>query len=73
MTAEEVWADMRTAPREHMALSFAQRRERIAKRCWQLKQDADSYNENYNPGEPIVIVFDFRNDIAELASLEVGQ
>jgi hypothetical protein len=28
--------------------------------------DADSYNENYNKGKPIQMIFDFRLDLQEL-------
>lgn len=62
---EQVWDDMRTAPRDHMQRSFQERRLQIAADCTQLKTDVDSYNDNHNPGEPIVLVFDFTNDVTE--------
>lgn len=61
-----LWADIRTAPREHMEIAFQQRRGQIVGDCWQLKRDVDSYNQNQNCGEPIQIVFDFNDDLAEL-------
>jgi hypothetical protein len=60
-----LWADMRTAPREHMRTAFQQRRMQIVGDCRQLKADVDSYNDNSNPGPRIQMVFDFTNDLAE--------
>lgn len=34
--------------------------------CRQLRQDVDSYNENYNKSIPIQMVFDFTEDLEEL-------
>jgi hypothetical protein len=61
-----LWADIRTATREHLEIAFQQRRQQIVGDCRQLKSDADSYNENRNPGNPIQIVFDFTLDLQEL-------
>jgi hypothetical protein len=52
-----LWADIRTAGREHMGIAFQQRRQQIVGDCRQLKNDVDSYNENRNPGEPIQLVY----------------
>ena len=60
-----LWADMRTAGRDHMELAFQQRRRQIVGDCRQLKADVDSYNDNYNGGEPVQIVFDFSEDLEE--------
>jgi hypothetical protein len=67
------WADIRTPPRQHMEIAFQQRRQQIVGDCRQLKIDADSYNENSNPGSPIQLVFDFRDDLAELEAIDVLQ
>lgn len=64
-----LWADIRTASREHMAIAFQQRRQQIVGDCRQLKADVDSYNDNKNPGEPIQMIFDFTSDIAEIEAL----
>jgi hypothetical protein len=64
-----LWADIRTASREHMGIAFQQRRQQIVGDCKQLKADVDSYNENYNSGEAIQTVFDFTEDIEELEAL----
>jgi multidrug efflux pump subunit AcrB len=63
------WADMRKAPRNHMVVAFQQRRQQIVGDCRQLKSDMDSYNQNYNVGEPIQMVFDFTLDIEEIEAL----
>jgi len=70
-TQTVLWADIRTAPRQHMIVAFQQRRQQIVGDCRQLKADADSYNENYNSGKPIQMVFDFTNDLAEIEAIEV--
>src|SRR5688572_32970677 len=38
-----LWADIFTAPREHIQRAFAQRREQIVHDCRQLRTDVDSY------------------------------
>lgn len=63
------WADMRTAPRQHMEIAFQQRRQQIVGDCRQLKWDLDSYNENHNAGEPLQMVFDFTLDLEEIEAL----
>ena len=60
-----LWADLRTATREHMEIAFQQRRQQIVGDCRQLKSDVDSYNENYNSAEAIQIIFDFTVDLEE--------
>ena len=64
-----LWADIRTASREHMTIAFQQRRHQIVGDCRQLKTDVDSYNENKNPGKPIQMVFDFTLDLVELEAV----
>lgn len=61
-----LWDDMRTASHKHMELSFQNRRQQVVMDCHQLKLDVDSYNENFNKGRKIQMVFDFRNDLEEL-------
>lgn len=61
-----LWADIRRAPREHMARAFQQRRRQILGDCKQLKSDVDSYNDNRTPSNPIQVIFDFSLDLAEL-------
>lgn len=61
-----LWADIRTASRDHMEIAFQQRRQQIVGDCRQLHADVDSYNQNRNPKLPIQMVFDFTKDLEEL-------
>lgn len=61
-----LWADIRTATRQHMVIAFQQRRMQIVADCRQLKVDVDSYNDNQNTGVPIQMVFNFNLDLEEL-------
>lgn len=54
-----LWADMRTASREHMELSFTQRHKQIKADCAQLQADLVFYNARHNPGPPVQLSFDF--------------
>ena len=68
-----LWADIRSASREHMQVAFQQRRQQIVGDCRQLKSDVDSYNENYNSGEAIQTVFDFTEDLEELEAFAAAR
>lgn len=60
------WAMMGFAPRSHMEISFAQRREQIIGDCVQLKTDVDAYNDmNRGKEQDIQLVLDFTDDVAE--------
>lgn len=61
-----LWDDIRTAPRQHMAVAFQLRRQQIIWDCFQVKQDVDSYNENMTPSRPIQLPLDFTLDVLEL-------
>ena len=65
-----VWADIRTATREHMALAFQTRRRQILGDCRQLKSDCDSFNDNRSAANPVQMVLDFTADVAELEAIE---
>ncbi len=65
-----VWDTIDKATRSHMEVSLQTRRQAIVGDCKQLKTDADSYNENFNPGEPIQLSLDFTNDVAEAEAVE---
>lgn len=67
-----VWDDIRSAQRPHMALSFQNRRHGIVQDCRQFKTDADSYNDAHPDQEPIQIVFNFENDLAELEAADAA-
>jgi hypothetical protein len=64
-----IWDDIRTATREHMEAALKQRRKQIVGDCRQLKTDADSFNENRSAENPIQVVFDFTQDLAEFDAL----
>jgi hypothetical protein len=64
-----LWDDIRTVEPQHMRIAFQQRRQQIVGDCWQLKLDADSYNENRNFDRPIQMIFDFEQDLAELEAM----
>jgi hypothetical protein len=61
---------MRIATRDQIETAFQQGRQQIVGDCHELKNDVDSYNENINPSDPIQIIFDFRDDLAESEVLE---
>ena len=67
---EMIWDDIRTAPRDHMLISFQHRRRGIVGDCLQMKTDVDSYNDAHAHAEPIQIVFDFAMDLAELEAAD---
>ncbi len=63
-----LWLDIRDKRPETRALlevSFQNRRQQIVGDCHQLKNDIDSYNQNYNSGEMIQSCFDFTDDMTE--------
>lgn len=65
-----LWADFDTAPREHMEMAFAQRRQQIVGDCHQLKVDVDCYNDVHSIEEPLQFVLDFTMDIMEIEAAE---
>jgi hypothetical protein len=65
-TQRVFWADLRTAPPEHIEMAFQQRRGQVVGDCRQLKMDVDSYNENNAHGGFYQLILDFTDDIAEL-------
>ncbi len=67
---QTIWEDIRTGNRQHIAISFQQRRHQIVGDCHQLKTDVDSFNENNSPEEPVPMLFDFRDDLAEIEAVE---
>jgi hypothetical protein len=62
-----LWGDIDdpNAPHEHFVRSFGQRRQQIVGDCFQLKTDADVYNDVRKPEHPIQIVLDFTLDVEE--------
>lgn len=71
-TKEMLWDDIRTAPRNHMQMSFQHRRHGIVGDCRQMKLDLDSYNDAHLDEEPIQMIFDFTMDLAELEAADAA-
>lgn len=63
------WADIDTAPRDHMQRAFALRRKAIVGDCHQIKVDIDHYNDARPDEPPIQLILDFTDDVAELEAL----
>ena len=63
-----LWADLDdpSVPHEHFVKSFARRRQQIVGDCFQLKTDADVYNDQRRPEAPIQVVLNFKNDVEEM-------
>lgn len=61
-----LWADIKSAPPDHMRLSLQQRRMYIVGDCKQLKTDLNSYNDNNLHGAEIQMSFNFTEDLQEL-------
>ncbi len=61
-----LWHDITEATRPQMQAAFQQRRHGVVMDRRQLKQDVESYNENFNKSIPIQMVFDFSEDLEEL-------
>jgi hypothetical protein len=67
-----LWQDIRSGDRTHIEIALKQRRQQIVGDCKQLKSDVDSFNQNYNPGKQIEMVFDFRRDLEESGSIKAA-
>lgn len=61
-----LWADIDTAPRSFLEKSFGQRRKAIVDDCFQIKQDVDHFNDEHPEEEPIQMIIDFTDDVAEM-------
>lgn len=61
-----LWADIDTAPRSFLEKSFGQRRKAIVDDCFQIKQDVDHFNDEHPKEEPIQMIIDFTDDVAEI-------
>src|ERR1043165_329510 len=63
---KSLWADIETAPPEHMKLSLQQRRRIALGEVVQTNTDKESYNENNKYGASIEMSFNFDEDLAEM-------
>ena len=61
-----LWADADLAPRSFIERSFDQQRRQIAGVCYQLKQSVDHFNFARGGDNPMQLVLDFTDDVAEL-------
>jgi hypothetical protein len=60
-----VWAHIDVATPGFMEQSFARRRRALAVKAYQLHSDIVYWNDEKNPGRPVEMLFDFRDDIAD--------
>jgi len=68
-----LWADIdKNASHGFMEKSIGQRRRSIVDDCFQMKMDADHFNEANPALEPIQPVLDFTEDVAEREVLSDG-
>ena len=67
------WADIETAPREHMVAAFSQRRTQIIGDCFQLKTDVDCFNNLRSTEEQIQMELNFTKDVAEIEAIELEE
>lgn len=65
-TQLSLWADADLAPRSFVERSVHQKRRGIADDCYQLKQDVDHFNATRGGDNPMQLVLDFTDDVAEL-------
>ena len=65
--ALSLWRDIDdpNAPYDHFPRSFGQRRQQIVGDCFQLKTDADVYNDVRKGEDPIQIMLDFTSNVEE--------
>ena len=62
-----LWADIdKNASRSFMEKSLGQRRRGVVNDCFNMKMDADHYNETNPTQLPLNFVYDFTEDISEL-------
>lgn len=63
------WGMMDTADRPFMEQAFSQRRKQIVGDCLQLNTDVNVYNDMRPDQEPIQVVLNFTDDVAEAEGL----
>lgn len=59
------WEDINSATPQHMQVSLQQRRLGVVDVAFQLKQHADSYNENNIHGGEVLMTFDLTEDLLD--------
>ncbi len=67
-----LWADIdKNASRGFMEKSIGQRRRSVVDDCFQMKMDADHFNEANPDKEPIQPVLDFSDDVNEREASQI--
>ncbi len=59
------WGDIDDAPRDHVEKHVQQERRSIVSDCYALQMKVDHYNAAHPDEEPIQLVLDFADDVAE--------
>ncbi|MDH5675285.1 MAG: hypothetical protein OEZ06_24405 [Myxococcales bacterium] len=64
---ESLWGDVDSpgTPHEFMVEHFGQRRKQIVDDCAKLKADVDHYNAVHRDRDPVQLILDFTDDVAE--------
>lgn len=62
-----IWVDIEDpdTTKDDIEEAVQARRSQIFGDCRQLKNDVDSFNDNWNKEEPILVLFDFTDDLEE--------
>lgn len=60
-----LWGDIDTSPRAHVVKNVGQRRRQVVGDCVQLRVDVDHYNAAHPGEEPLQLLLDFTDDVAE--------
>jgi hypothetical protein len=64
------WADIDSTTRDHMQRAFSLRRKQVVGDCHQLKVDVDHFNYANPDEDPIQLILDFTDDVAEREAME---
>lgn len=65
-----LWGDIDTAPRDFIEKSVQQRRKGLVDYGYQMKMDVDHFNEFRAGEEPITLVLDVTEDVAEREAMD---
>lgn len=60
------WADIDVAPRAHVEKGVQGERRQIANDCFALAMKLDHYNAIHPDDEPLQVIFNFEEDVAEM-------
>ncbi len=65
-----LWVDIDHATRKQMHISLQKRRDQMVGDAYQLTLDADYWNSSHATEQPIEMVMDFTDDVAERKALD---